>query len=100
MAKQPSKGGDQPVPKIEIGLELSPEQGEELLRILQVRFENNMNRHKGLEWPKIRAKLKAHPEKLSSLNAMESTGYLLNNPGEPFRLGPRMGLMAVGWRAG
>jgi hypothetical protein len=41
---------------------------------LQVRFEKNMNRHKGLEWPKIQAKLEAHPEKLSSLNAMESTG--------------------------
>jgi hypothetical protein len=33
-----------------------------------------MNRHKGLEWPKIQAKLEAHPEKLSALNAMESTG--------------------------
>ena len=32
-----------------------------------------MNRHKGLEWPKIQAKLESHPEKLSSLNAMEST---------------------------
>jgi hypothetical protein len=39
-----------------------------------VRFEKNMPRHKGLEWPKIQAKLEAHPEKLSSLNAMESTG--------------------------
>jgi len=33
-----------------------------------------MNRHKGLEWPKIQAKLEAHPEKLPSLHAMESTG--------------------------
>jgi hypothetical protein len=41
---------------------------------LQVRFEKNMNRHTGLEWPIIQAKLEAHPEKLSSLNAMESTG--------------------------
>jgi hypothetical protein len=74
MAKKPSKGNGQPIPKIEINLELSPEQGEELLKTLQVRFEKNMNRHKGLEWPKIQAKLEAHPEKLASLNAMESTG--------------------------
>jgi hypothetical protein len=74
MAKKSSKGSGKPIPKIEINLELSPEQGEELLKTLQVRFEKNMNRHKGLEWPKIQAKLGAHPEKLSSLNAMESTG--------------------------
>jgi hypothetical protein len=74
MAKKPSKGSGRPIPKIEINLELSPEQGEELLKTLKVRFEKNMNRHKGLEWPKIQAKLEAHPEKLSSLNAMESTG--------------------------
>ena len=74
MAKKSSKGSGKPIPKIEINLELSPEQGEELLKTLQVRFEKNMNRHKGLEWPKIQAKLEAHPENLSSLNAMESTG--------------------------
>jgi hypothetical protein len=74
MAKKSSKGNGQPIPKIEINLELSPEQGEELLKTLRVRFEKNMNRHKDLDWPKIQAKLEAHPEKLSSLNAMESTG--------------------------
>jgi hypothetical protein len=74
MAKKSSKGNGRPIPKIEINLELSPEQGEELLKTLKVRFEKNMNRHKGLEWPKIQAKLEAHPEKLSALNAMESTG--------------------------
>ena len=67
MAKKPSKGSGRPIPKIEINLELSPEQGEELLKTLQVRFEKNMNRHKGLEWPKIQAKLEAHPEKLRHL---------------------------------
>ena len=55
-------------------MELTTEQSVELLEILQVRFENNMDRHKNLEWAEIRAKLKAHPEKLSSLHAMESTG--------------------------
>ena len=53
---------------------LSPEQREELLRTLKTRFEKNMNRHKGLEWPKIKAKLKASTEKLWSLNEMERTG--------------------------
>ena len=67
MAKKPSKGSGRPTTRIEINLELSPEQGEELLNTLKVRFEKNMNRHKGLEWPKIQAKLEAHPEKLSSL---------------------------------
>ena len=74
MAKKPSKGHGRPIPRIEINLELSPEQGEELLKTLKIRFEKNMNRHKGLEWPKIQAKLEAHPEKLPSLHAMESTG--------------------------
>src|SRR3954470_9997288 len=54
--------------------ELSPEQTEELLRVLKARFEKNMNRHKGLEWAKLQAKLEANPEKLWSLNEMESTG--------------------------
>ncbi len=54
--------------------EFSPEQREELLRALQARFEKNMNRHKGLEWAKVQAKLEANPEKLWSLNEMERTG--------------------------
>ena len=39
--------------------ELSPEQREELFRVLKTRFEKNMNRHKGLEWAKVQAKLEA-----------------------------------------
>ena len=54
--------------------DLSPEQREELLSILKARFEKNMNRHKGLEWKKVLAKLEAHPEKLWSINEMEITG--------------------------
>ncbi len=55
---------------------LSPDQAEELIRVLKARFEKNMNRHKGLEWAKIQAKLDlpAGGEKLWSLNQMESTG--------------------------
>lgn len=54
--------------------ELSPEQREKLLETLKARFEKNMNRHEGLEWDKVQAKLEANPEKLWSLNEMERTG--------------------------
>src|SRR6266850_2784957 len=54
--------------------ELSLEQREELLRALKARFEKNMNRHKGLEWAKVQAKLQAQTERLWSLNEMERTG--------------------------
>ncbi|MCC6147108.1 MAG: DUF4256 domain-containing protein [Anaerolineaceae bacterium] len=54
--------------------ELSPEQREEILRTLQARFEENMSRHKGLDWAAVQAKLEANPEKLWSLNEMEKTG--------------------------
>lgn len=52
---------------------LPPEESEELLSILRARFEKNMNRHKGVEWVKIEAKLNA-PDKLWSLHEMERTG--------------------------
>jgi Protein of unknown function (DUF4256) len=54
--------------------ELSPKQREELLRALKDRFEKNLNRHKGLEWFKVHAKLEADAEKLWSLKEMERTG--------------------------
>jgi len=54
--------------------DLSPQQREELLRALKVRFEKNMNRHKNLAWAKVQAKLEADAEKLWSLNEMERTG--------------------------
>jgi hypothetical protein len=53
---------------------LSPEQCEEILRTLKARFEKNMNRHKGLEWAKVEAKLETNTEKLWSLHEMERTG--------------------------
>jgi hypothetical protein len=53
--------------------DLSPEQREQLLRALKARFEKNMNRHKGLEWAQVQAKLEANIEKLWSLNEMERT---------------------------
>jgi hypothetical protein len=53
---------------------LSKKQREEILRALQARFEKNMNRHKGLKWAQVQAKLEANAEKLWSLNEMERTG--------------------------
>ena len=53
---------------------LSNKQREELLGVLQTRFQKNMNRHRGLEWTKVQARLEANPEKLRSLHEMESTG--------------------------
>jgi hypothetical protein len=61
--------------------DFSSAQKEELLKTLELRFEKNSNRHKGLEWSQIRAKLAANAEKLWSLNEMEKTG------GEPDVIG-------------
>ncbi|KKS98348.1 MAG: hypothetical protein UV73_C0002G0062 [Candidatus Gottesmanbacteria bacterium GW2011_GWA2_43_14] len=66
---------------VETKKELSREQREELLKSLKARFEKNMNRHKGLEWAKVQAKLEASTEKLWSLSGMERTG------GEPDVIG-------------
>jgi hypothetical protein len=55
-------------------VKLSTKQGQELISVLQARFEKNMNRHKGLAWVRLRAKLEANAEKLWSLHEMERTG--------------------------
>ena len=55
-------------------IKLSEERTSELLKILQTRFEENAQRHKGLNWPEIEAKILANPQKLQALNAMEETG--------------------------
>ncbi len=54
--------------------ELSSKQRTELLHLLKARFEKNMNRHKGIEWTKVLAKLEASVGKLWSLNKMEESG--------------------------
>ena len=54
--------------------DLSPKQREELFGALQGRFEKNLNRHKGMEWEKVQARLEANPDKLWSLTEMEKTG--------------------------
>ena len=55
-------------------MELSPKQREELFRALKDRFEKNLNRHKGLEWATVQARLVASAGKLWSLHEMERTG--------------------------
>lgn len=54
--------------------ELSPKQQQELLSVLKTRFEKNMQRHKGISWNDVAAKLQANAGKLCSLNEMENTG--------------------------
>ena len=66
---------------MQIAKDKKAKQREELLRTLKARFEKNMNRHKGLEWAKVQAKLETSTEKLWSLSEMESTG------GEPDVIG-------------
>lgn len=53
---------------------LSPQQTQDLLKTLKSRFEKNMNRHKGIDWAKVQAKLEASPAKLWTLYEMEITG--------------------------
>jgi hypothetical protein len=54
--------------------ELTRERREQLLRALKARFEKNMDRHQGLEWAKVQARLDTNAEKLWSLSEMEQTG--------------------------
>ncbi len=53
---------------------LSSSETATLLKTLKTRFEKNKNRHQGIEWEKVEAKLKANPGKLRTLNEMEKTG--------------------------
>src|SRR5438067_5162606 len=59
---------------VETRQQLPPEQRGELLRTLKARFEKNMNRHHGLQWTAVQARLEANPERLWSLHEMERTG--------------------------
>jgi hypothetical protein len=54
---------------------------EELLQTLQIRFERNMQRHKGIAWPDVHARLERNPDALRTLGEMEATG------GEPDVIG-------------
>ncbi len=54
--------------------ELSAKEREALLEALKARFEKNPDRHQGIEWAKVQARLEANVEKLWSLHEMEKTG--------------------------
>jgi hypothetical protein len=54
--------------------QLSAQQREGLLRTLEARFEAHMNRHRGIEWAAVQARLESSSNKLWSLNEMEKTG--------------------------
>jgi hypothetical protein len=54
--------------------QLSVKDGQQLLGVLKARFEKHMNRHRGLAWANVQARLEDNPEKLWALNQMESTG--------------------------
>jgi hypothetical protein len=54
--------------------DLSKAEREQLLKTLRARFEKNMNRHKGVEWAKVEAKLESGAAKLRTLHEMEETG--------------------------
>ncbi len=54
--------------------DLSQKQRELLLNILKIRFDKNMDRHKGIDWKKVLLKLETNFDKLWSLNEMERTG--------------------------
>jgi len=60
---------------------MNAKEREDLLKTLQARFEKSMNRHKGIEWSEVQARLEANPKKLRSLGEMERTG------GEPDVIG-------------
>lgn len=60
--------------RINSNKKLSPKQREELFGVLKGRFEKNMNRHRGMDWAKVQARLEANADKLGSLVEMERTG--------------------------
>jgi len=53
---------------------VSKKQREEILSALKTRFEKNINRHKGIGWAEVQARLEAKADKLWSLHEMERTG--------------------------
>ncbi|MEP6647197.1 MAG: DUF4256 domain-containing protein [Saprospiraceae bacterium] len=53
---------------------LSSTEDDGLISLLKTRFEKNMDRHKGIDWTKVQARMESHGEKLWSLSEMESTG--------------------------
>lgn len=69
------------------GKELPSEKRDELIRTLKARFEKNMDRHRGIEWAGVEAKLSADDEKVWSLSEMERTGGEPDVVGMDVRIG-------------
>ena len=57
-----------------MGSQLSSDEHNALLQILQTRFEKNKHRHSDFDWNSVKTRLEVHPEKMWSLNEMEKTG--------------------------
>jgi hypothetical protein len=70
-ANEAEQRGDDRMPKAK---DMKTKEREELLGTLKARFEKNRNRHEGLKWDEVQAKLEGSPERLWSLNEMEGTG--------------------------
>src|SRR4051812_26091791 len=60
---------------------MKAQEREQLLRILESRFETNMHRHEGVAWEKVRARIESLPAALQTLSRMEASG------GEPDVIG-------------
>lgn len=60
---------------------MNARQRDELLQVLKTRFEKNPQRHMGMAWAAVQARLEKNPDKLRSLAEMERTG------GEPDVIG-------------
>jgi hypothetical protein len=56
------------------GKEMATKQHDNLLRILKARFDAHMERHPGIEWAAVQARVEANKTRLWSLNEMEQTG--------------------------
>lgn len=68
------KGNGKPIPQVNPPTKMSTEEGEQLIKTLEARFAKNIDRHKGIKWDDVEAKLKKSEAKLKSLHMMESTG--------------------------
>lgn len=53
--------------------QLPQERREELINLLKTRFEKNKNRHAGIDWANVQAKIEANSDKMWSLNEMEES---------------------------
>jgi hypothetical protein len=60
---------------------MKAQEREGLLATLEARFEKHMDRHEGVAWADVEARVSGHPDALAALHQMETTG------GEPDVIG-------------